>query len=390
VLSFRISELVVRYGGAYLEQGQQQKAAALIKASGLAEMGVSILAFLAVLTTAGIGARYVAKTPGSEWMFVLYALGLLANFNTETSTGVLQITNKIRARGTINLIQSVVSVLMVAVVFVLDVGQRIEASSAILLVLTAYLVGKAILGIGLFLTAQAALRPALGPGWRGASYALLPPFRELFGFAFSSNLSATAILIFRESELLWVGLFLNSEAAGLYKIAYTIVSLLSVPADPLILSVYPEANRLIVQRSWQRLRQFLRQVTTVSFSYNLLLAMGLILLGRWVLGIFGDQYRVAYPALMVLLAGLAFNYTLFWNRPLLLSLGLQAFALYAILAVGVLKIALAIPLVPKYGYVMEAVLLSSYYVISVGFMVWRGLRELSRLEAPIQASADRR
>jgi O-antigen/teichoic acid export membrane protein len=93
---------------------------------------------------------------------------------------------------------------------------------------------------------------------------------------------------------------------------------------------------------------------------------------------------------MVLLAGLAFNYTLFWNRPLLLSLGLQAFALYAILAVGVLKIALAIPLVPKYGYVMEAVLLSSYYVISVGFMVWRGMRELSRLEAPIQASADRR
>ena len=54
----------------------------------------------------------------------------------------------------------------------------------------------------------------------------LPSLRKLFGFAVSSNLSATAILVFRESEVLWVGLLLNNEAAGLYKVAYTIVGLL--------------------------------------------------------------------------------------------------------------------------------------------------------------------
>ena len=62
-------------------------------------------------------------------------------------------------------------------------------------------------------------------------------------------------------------------------------------------------------------------------------------------------------------------------------LGLQTFALLAIVAAGVVKIALAFPLVPRFGYVMEAALLSLYYVLSVGLIAWRGLTELKRQEA---------
>jgi O-antigen/teichoic acid export membrane protein len=48
---------------------------------------------------------------------------------------------------------------------------------------------------------------------------------------------------------------------------------------------------------------------------------------------------------------------------------------------GVIKIALAFALVPRYGYVMEGALLSVYYVLSVGLIAWRGLKELKRQEA---------
>jgi len=102
----------------------------------------------------------------------------------------------------------------------------------------------------------------------------------------------------------------------------------------------------------------------------------LILFGRWILALYGDQYVAAYPAMLTLLAGLAFNYTLFWNRPLLLSFGLPTFPLWATLIAGALKLGLAFPLVPRYGYVMEAGLLSFYYVLSVGLIVWRGMRQL--------------
>jgi O-antigen/teichoic acid export membrane protein len=373
LFSFRMSELVVRYGGQYLEKGERQKAAALMKAAGLSETAVSILAFLFVTISAVLASRFIAKTPGTERLFIAYSLGLLANFNIETSTGILQVTDRIKLRGTINLIQSIVSASIISAAFFLH--------GSLETVLVAYLVGKAILGIGLFIAAQAQLQRVLGRGWIKAPLSVLPSVRELFGFAFSSNLSATAILIFRESEILWVGFFLNTEAAGLYRIAYTLISFLSVPADPLILTVYPELNRLIVQEAWPRLRDFLRQVTSLSFAYNMLIAIGLVVLGRWVLAIYGAEYVEAYPALIVLLAGLAFNYTFFWNRPLLLSFGLPTFPLIATLIAGIIKVGLSFQLVPRYGYVMEAGLLSFYYVFSVGLIVWRGLLELRKREA---------
>lgn len=210
--------------------------------------------------------------------------------------------------------------------------------------------------------------------------------RELARFAISSNLSATAILIFRDSEMLWVGFFLNTEAAGYYKIAYSIIWLLSVPADPLILTVYPELNRLIVDRAWPRLRGFLRSVTTLSLAYNLLIALALGVFGRLLLWVYGDQQGAAYPAMIALLIGFTFNYILFWNRPLLLALGRPVFPLAAILSAGVLKMALAFLLVPRYGFVMEAALLSLYYILSVGLMVWRGATEIRQRE---QAAAAR-
>ena len=373
LFSFRMSETVVRYGGEYLEKDEKEKAAALIKAASLGETIVSVLAFMFVAVTASIAARFIAKTPGMEWLFILYSLGLLANFNTETSTGILQITDGVKLRGTINLIQSFVSSLIIIAAFLFQ--------GSLLLVLIAFLLGKAILGLGLFTVAQIRLRRILGRGWTRAPFSTLPSFRELVRFAVSSNLSATAILIFRESEILWVGYFLNSEAAGYYKVAYSIISLLSVPADPLILTVYPELNRLIVQKAWPRLRTFLRQVTTLSFAYNIVLALALVLFGHWILWVYGPKYVVAYPALLALLVGMVFNYTLFWNRPLLLSFNLPIFPLWATLIAGLLKIAFAFPLVPRYGYAMEAALLSLYYILSVGLIVWRGLRALKQQES---------
>src|SRR5215216_2086119 len=308
LLSFRMSELIVRYGGEYIERGDKDKASVLIKAAALAEAFVSVLAFVLVALTSGLASQYISKTPNTAWMFTAFAVGLLANFNYETSIGILQITDKIRLQGTINLIHGIVGVLVIAAAFIWGGGVAI--------VLLAYLLGKIILGLGIFLVAQIQLPRILGVGWWNAPFVSIPSYRELARFALNSNISATIIKIFRESEILWVGFFLNSTAAGYYKVAYTIIGLLAVAADPLIATVYPELNRLIVQKAWPRLRDFLRKVTTLAFAYNLVQALGFVLFGRWILWLYGKQYVDAYPALIALLMGLAFNYTLFWNRPL--------------------------------------------------------------------------
>lgn len=369
LFSFRMSELVVRYGGEYLNKGEKDKASAIMKAAGLTEGIVSLLAFLVVVLTAGYAETYLAKTPGVAWMFTVYALGLLANFNTETSTGILQVTDRIRLQGAINLVQSIFTTLIIAGAFFLK--------GTLPVVLGAYLLGKTILGLGMFITAQVQLRRMLGGGWWQTPLSALTSARALLRFAFSSNISATIIKIFRESELIWIGFFLDTTAVGYYRVAYTIVHFLAIPADPLIATTFPEINRLVVEKAWHRLKDFLRKITTLSLVYNFALGLGLILFGRWVILVYsGEQYLDAYPALIALTIGLVFNYSLFWNRPLLLSLGLPEFPVYVTLIVGMLKLGLSFLFVSRYGILAAAALLSFYYIASVGIMAWRGLKEI--------------
>lgn len=373
LFSFRMGEIVVRYGGEYLETGEKEKAAALIKSAALTEGVVSALAFMVVVLAANFAETYLAKTSGVAWMFIAFAVGLLANFNVETSTGILQITDKIKQQGTINLIQALVSTAVIAGAFFF--------SGDIVVVLGAYLLGKSILGLGIFIAAQIQLRKALGAGWWMTPFSKLDSARDIIRFAISSNISATIIKIFRESELIWVGLFLDTTAVGYYRVAFTIAGFLAIPADPLIAATFPELNRLAAGKAWGRLKSFLKKITAFSFAYNAALLLGLALFGRWVIRIYsGSEYLQAYPALVALAIGLAFNYALFWNRPLLLALGLPEFPVYATLVAGVVKLALSFWLVPQYGIVAAGGLLSFYYVASVGVMVWRGVKQIMNYE----------
>jgi len=373
LFSFRMSELVVRYGGEYLNKGQKEKASAVMKAAALTEGLVSLLAFIGVLLTAGFAETHFAKTPGTAWMFTIYALALLTNFNIETSTGLLQITDHIKLQGTINLAQNVLTTLIIAGAFFFN--------GNFTMVLIAYLIGKSIIGLGMFVAAQIQLHKALGSGWWRAPLSVLTDTRAMIRFAVSSNISATLIKVFRESELIWIAFFLDTTAVGYYRVAYTIVRFLSIPSDPLIATTFPEINRLIVEKAWHQLKDFLRQITTLSLAYNLALGLGLILFGRWVILVYsGSEYLAAYPALFTLTIGLVFNYILFWNRPLLLSLGLPEYPIYATLIVGLLKLGLSFVFVAHYGIVAAGALLSFYYIVSVGLMSWRGLKEIKRIE----------
>ncbi len=373
LFSFRMSELVVRYGGEYLNRGENEKASALMKAASLTEAAVSLLAFLVVMFTANLAEAYFAKTTNVAWMFTFFALNLLANFNTETSTGILQVTEKIKLQGTINLIQAVITTLIIAGAFFFN--------GDLTTVLIGYLIGKSIMGLGLFIAAQIQLHKKLGGGWWRTPFSALTERKEIFRFAFSSNVSATIIKLFRESELIWVGLFLDTTAVGYYRVAYTITHFLVIPADPLIATTFPEINRLAVEKAWSKLKSFLKKVTAFSFAYNLAIGVALILFGRWVIRIYsGADYLDAYPALVALTIGLVFNYILFWNRPLLLALGLPEIPVYVTLTVGIIKLALSFWLVPMYGVAAAGGLLAFYYIASVGMMVARGLKEIGNRE----------
>src|SRR5688572_13221643 len=139
LLSFRMSEVVVKYMGEALAQEDKGRAAAILKGVGLLEAAMSILAYLVLLAFAGWGARMLAEDASVVYLFRFYGLFLLANLVYETSVGVLQTTDQFRQVARANFYQSIVVTISIVAVFLLKLG--------ILGILTAYLIGKTAAGI---------------------------------------------------------------------------------------------------------------------------------------------------------------------------------------------------------------------------------------------------
>lgn len=384
LLSFRMGDVVVKYMGEALARGEKDRAGAVVRLAALVETATSLLAFGALVLLAPLGARFFAKDAALEPFFVIFGLSILANIAAETATGVLQVTNHFRSQALINLAQSVLVAALVALAAAR--GASLQG------VLLAYLAGKVVMGLAPVFVALYWLPRTLGAGWWRADLRLLPPWRELARFAVSTNFSGTINVFARDSEVQWVGFFFDNTVAGYYKTALAIVNLVVMPINPFIGTTYPEITRAIASRQWARLRKLLRRVTLIAAGWTAAVAIGLLFFGRQVLfsdwTLFGRTFHIysssflpAFDVLMVILIGYGAANILFWNRPLLLAQGLAGDALRVSFWSMLAKVVLALILLPGAGYIMEAWLLTGYFVLSVGIMVWRGLKSAANTEA---------
>lgn len=372
LFSFRMNELVVKYYGDARVENNHEKAGAVIKVAGLLEIGSSVLSFLILVMLAPYAARRLAQDPGTAPLFILYGTMVLMNFATETATGVLQVTNKFRSYAIINLISSIFNAGIIVWAFI--------AKRGMLEVVWAYLISKAILGLGTIVLGWIEMNRDQGNDWWKAPFSALPPFKELFGFAFSTNISSTIIMLVRDNEALWIAYFLTPTAVGYAKTALAIINLVQIPITPFISTTYPEINNAVIKKDWGLLRRLLKRVTLISGGWTVLTSLGLAVLGPWLLSFYGRDFQPAFVPMLIFLVGLGFANIFFWNRPLLLSLGLPAVPTRYSLYCGIAKVALAFLLVPRLGLNFEAFLLSAFFVVSVSLIITRGMREVRKNE----------
>ena len=139
LLSFRMSEVAVKYLGEALAQDDKERAAALVKGMGLIEIITSILAYLVLFLLAPWAAQTFAKDESTTWLFQAYGLYLLGNLIFETSTGVLQTFKRFDRNSATQLSGTILNAILVVAAFFLH-GTLIH-------ILAAYLAGKFLAGI---------------------------------------------------------------------------------------------------------------------------------------------------------------------------------------------------------------------------------------------------
>lgn len=372
LLSFRIGELVIKYAGQALAKSEKERAAAVFKTAALTELTVSLLSYLLIILMAPMAAQYFGKNVQLAPYFIFYGLIVPAGFMYETSSALLQISGHFRSQAILNLAQSVVTAGVVFYAYMVGAGLQ--------MILSAYLIGKTISGVGFAWLALSRANILFGKNWWRVSFKELPPLRELWGFAFSSNFSGTVNLFVRDSDILWINYLLSPTAGGYYKLAMAIINFMMMPVDPLIKTSFPEISRAIAEKAWDRVNKLLFRLTTISTGITLGFTLLLVLFGRWGVSlVYGAKFLPALEPALFLLVGYGVANIFFWNRPLMLAVGKPTFPLVVMLIAGLGKIGLSFWLVPKYGLNIQAALMSGYFVVTIGLIVWQGLRQVNLL-----------
>ena len=374
-VSFRMTELVIKYVGHYTETGDQRRAAVVFKSAALAEMAASIAAFLLICLLAPLAATYLAKDASLAYLFVLYGLIVLANLISESSTGLLQVFDRYRRIASLNVVQSILTLAIIFWVYVTN-GNIVQ-------IVVAYLIGKTVGALILTIAALTEAGRHWGPGWWKTPFSLLrPQARELTHFAVSTNLSASLNLINKDGELLWVSLFRGPVEAGFYRTAMSIVNLVQMPVSPLPDATYPEINREAAHKNWKNMRHVLRQGMLIAGGFTLAVAVFLAAFGRQVILLLykNPGFLPAYPALMIMLVGFMVANTFYWNRIALLTLGRPDFPTKVNLVLAVIKIIGILLLVPKFGYLASAALFAGYYICSTSLAAWKTYQILAERE----------
>jgi O-antigen/teichoic acid export membrane protein len=375
LISSRMSELVITYLGKFSADNREQHAAALFKAAALVEICGSIFAYLLILVLSPLGSIIFAKDKAFAGLFAFYGLSVLANLMYESATGLLQFNNRFSMIAAITVGQSALTLVLIAFAFTAE--QKLSA------VVTAYLVGKVMLAVGVSLFALWQAQRVWGSGWWRAPLSLLKGYRrDLLRFGISTNISGTLKLLTRDGEILWLGAFSAPLQVGYYKIARAVTNMLIMPITPLITTTYREVAREIADRSWKNVRYLLRSGTILSAVFTLPASIGLVLFGNWVITlIYGAKFLpTSYYSLLILLVGVIPVNIFYWNQVVLLPMGMPQVPTQVQFVAAVLNIIGIAILVPHWGAYGMAILLSTYFMLTTSVLVGKSLRELRKAE----------
>ncbi|HXF85974.1 MAG TPA: oligosaccharide flippase family protein [Anaerolineales bacterium] len=378
LLSFRMSEAVVKFYGDALQQKDHERAVSIVKSLALVEAATSILTYLVWVALTPLAAIHLGKDSQTAPLFAFYGLVILFNLMYETSRGVLQTARRFDLLARLTLFQSMITAGMIIVAFLYG--------GDILHVLAAYLAGKAFAGVAIVVLAVRELNATLPKSWWHTPLEKIRNWREIGRFVLHTNLNGTVNLIARDSAPSILAFLRPAETAllevGYFRLALNLINLATLPIEPFIWPTYAEITRTITERKWRETRVLLRRISLLSGAWMLFAGGGLALLGWWLIPfLYKPAALPAYPALLILLIGYGFGSIFTWNRPLLLALGKPGYPLLIAGSVGTIELALAFLLVPRFGYLAQATLLSAYFVVAIGLIALRGIREVRAQEA---------
>jgi O-antigen/teichoic acid export membrane protein len=199
---------------------------------------------------------------------------------------------------------------------------------------------------------------------------------EWFGTATLMTLGSSLMYLQGRTGVLVSGWFLVEQEVGTYAAVERLAdaALLGVVAMNMLTA--PQFSSLHARGQHCELRRHVRMAACVSTMFMLAVLLPMVVAGRPLLRLFGDDFVAGYPVLLVLLASVGFN-AMSGSVDFLLNMtGNQRVVLKILASALTVNLALSLILIPRFGIVGTAVASAASSLFWNGAMLVAARRRL--------------
>jgi len=298
-LNFRTFEAIVRFGVPLQDSGDEPRLKSLLRSSMMIDFGSSLLAALIGVAAVPLASQFLhwdAQLTQWAWFYALILLTTCVN----TSSGILRLYDRFDALGVQYTVQPMVRLLLVCLAWLFD-------GSMFVFLLAwgfAYCVGN----IYMFLRGVMELREHLStPLLRGFRWReILERDRDFWSFIGVIYWQTNLDLVPKQVSTLLAGNLLGPAAAGLFRLAREISTILGRPAALLRDVLFPDLTRAwnSDEKGFKKL-QF--RTSLIAGSAGLLIVVFAWFAGEYLLALIGEDYVPAAPLMVLLLLAASFE-----------------------------------------------------------------------------------
>jgi O-antigen/teichoic acid export membrane protein len=189
--------------------------------------------------------------------------------------------------------------------------------------------------------------------------------KEIFSFSWPLVFSSFAMLIMGWSDTMMIGFFKTVKEVGLYNTALPTAQILYTVPQGLAFLVVPTLTYLFSKKDMNEFKTVYKSTTKWVFMLNIILFSIFVLFPKEIITIlFGTEYSIAAPALVILSMGLFLNYSFILTNYIPTVANRTKLELLNISSGAILNIILNIILIPKYGIMGAAVATSISFLLT--------------------------
>jgi len=174
---------------------------------------------------------------------------------------------------------------------------------------------------------------------------------EWLGTATQMMFASSLIYLQGRTGVIITGLLLDARAAGTYAAMERLADATLLGLTSVNLLAAPKFAALYAQQRWVELQRYARMAAWGASGFMLATVIPLVLFGKPILRLFGNDFVSGYPVLLILLGGVAVN-AMCGSVGLLLNMTGHQFQLLLVASSSLcINLILSLLLIPRYGII---------------------------------------